>query len=62
MAKTQKTTTKADKAFVIIDEILGERNEDYKGVLQPMFVKSQLSATQTAGLINLYYNRGYDRN
>jgi len=40
MAKNQKTATKADKAFVIIDEILSERNEDYKGVLQPMFVKS----------------------
>jgi type I restriction enzyme M protein len=62
MAKTQKKTTKADKAFEIIAEILGERKEEYKGFLQPMFVKSQLSATQTAGLINLYYNRGYDRN
>jgi len=53
-AEQDDIKVKVDKAFVIIDEILGERNEDYKGVLQPMFVKSQLSATQTAGLINLF--------
>jgi type I restriction enzyme M protein len=45
---------KVDKAFVLIDEILGQRNEDYKGVLQPIFVKSQLTNTQTAGLIRLF--------
>lgn len=53
-AEQDDIKVKVDKAFVIIDDILGERNEDYKGVLQPMFVKSQLSATQTAGLINLF--------
>lgn len=45
---------KVDKAFVLIDEILGRRDEDYKGVLQPIFVKSQLTNTQTAGLIRLF--------
>jgi type I restriction enzyme M protein len=43
-----------DKAFVRIDEILAQRNPDYKGVLEPIFVKSQLMPTQVAGLINLF--------
>lgn len=43
-----------DKAFVQIDEILAQRNEEFKGVLEPIFVKSQLTATQVAGLINLF--------
>jgi hypothetical protein len=42
-----------NKVISRIDELLAERNPDYKGVLEPIFVKSQLSATQVAGLINL---------
>lgn len=53
-AEQDDIKVKVDKAFVLIDEILGERNEDFKGVLQPIFVKSQLSPTQVAGLINLF--------
>jgi type I restriction enzyme M protein len=53
-AEQDDIKVKLDKAFLVIDNILGQRNEDYKGVLQPMFVKSQLSAKQTAGLINLF--------
>ncbi|GAB3815628.1 class I SAM-dependent DNA methyltransferase [Pontibacter rugosus] len=45
---------KVDQAFVLIDEILSKRNPDYKGVLEPIFVKSQLSPTQVAELINLF--------
>jgi len=45
-----------DKAFVKIDEILSKRNEEFKGVLEPIFVKSQLTPTQVAGLINLFSN------
>lgn len=45
-----------DKAFVLIDEILAKRNEEFKGVLEPIFVKSQLSPTQVAGLINMFSN------
>jgi type I restriction enzyme M protein len=45
-----------DKAFVLIDEILALRNEEFKGVLEPIFVRSQLSATQVAGLINMFSN------
>ena len=53
-AEQDDIKVKTDKAFVLIDEILGERNEDFKGVLQPIFVKSQLSPSQIAGLINLF--------
>lgn len=53
-AEQDDIKVKVDKAFVTIDEILGERNEDFKGVLQPIFVKSQLSPSQVAGLINLF--------
>ncbi|MDZ4792933.1 MAG: N-6 DNA methylase [Bacteroidota bacterium] len=45
-----------DKAFVLIDEILAKRNEEFKGVLEPIFVKSQLSPTQVSGLINMFSN------
>ena len=53
-AEQDDIKVKIDKAFVLIDELLGETNEDFKGVLQPIFVKSQLSTAQTAGLINLF--------
>ncbi len=53
-AKQDDIKVKVDKAFVLIDEILAKRNPDYKGVLEPIFVKSQLSPVQVAGLINLF--------
>ncbi len=53
-AEQDDIKVKIDKAFVLIDDLLGETNEDFKGVLQPIFVKSQLSTAQTAGLINLF--------
>jgi type I restriction enzyme M protein len=55
-AEQDDIKVKVDKAFVLIDEILALRNPDYKGVLEPIFVKSQLSPTQVAGLINLFSN------
>ncbi|MHC1707346.1 MAG: N-6 DNA methylase [Bacteroidales bacterium] len=45
---------KVDNAFITIDDILAEREPDHKGLLLPIFVKSQLSPQQTAGLINLF--------
>lgn len=92
MAKTQKTTVKANfdfeqqlwdaanelhgtvaenqyKDYVLsllfawyLSERYTGRKEDYKWVFETKFLKSQLSATQTAGLINIFYNQGYDRN
>ena len=45
---------KVDNAFITIDEILAEREPDHKGLLPPIFVKSQLSPVQVAGLINMF--------
>ena len=45
---------KVDNAFITIDEILAEREPDHKGLLPPIFVKSQLTPVQVAGLINLF--------
>jgi type I restriction enzyme M protein len=53
-AEQDDIKVKVDQAFVLIDEILSQRNPDYKGVLEPIFVKSQLSPAQVAGLINLF--------
>lgn len=58
-AEQDDIKVKVDKAFVVIDEILAARNPDYKGVLEPIFVKSQLSAVQVAGLINLFSNEKF---
>ena len=45
---------KVDNAFITIDDILAEREPDHKGLLPPIFVKSQLTPVQVAGLINLF--------
>ena len=58
-AEQDDIKVKVDKAFVAIDEILANRNPDYKGVLEPIFVKSQLSVSQVAGLINLFSNEKF---
>ena len=58
-AEQDDIKVKVDKAFVLIDDILAARNADYKGVLEPIFVKSQLSAVQVAGLINLFSNEKF---
>jgi type I restriction enzyme M protein len=53
-AKQDDIKVKVDNAFIHIDEILSERDPNLKGILPPIFVKSQLTPTQTAGLINLF--------
>jgi len=58
-AEQDDIKVKVDKAFVLIDEILAHRNADYKGVLEPIFVKSQLSVSQVAGLINMFSNEKF---
>lgn len=45
---------KVNNAIIAIDEILAEREPDDRGLLPPIFVKSQLSAVQVAGLINMF--------
>lgn len=53
-ATSDDIKVKVDNAFILIDDILAERDNKLKGILPPIFVKSQLSATQTAGLINMF--------
>ena len=53
-ATSDDIKVKVDNAFILIDDILAETDDKLKGLLPPIFVKSQLSATQTAGLINLF--------
>ena len=53
-AEQDDIKVKVDDAFVLLDEKLSELRSDLKGLLPPLFVKSQLTATQTAGLINLF--------
>ena len=45
-----------DDAFDLLDETLGNYRPDLKGILPRIFVKSQLTAKQVAGLINLLAN------
>jgi type I restriction enzyme M protein len=45
-----------DDAFDLLDQILAKYRPDLKGILPRIFVKSQLTAKQVAGLINLLAN------
>ena len=45
-----------DDAFDLLDETLAKYRPDLKGILPRIFVKSQLTAKQVAGLINLLSN------
>lgn len=42
-----------DNAFKLVDDILEETNPELKGLLPPIFVKSQLTPRQVGGLITL---------
>jgi type I restriction enzyme M protein len=53
-AEQDDIKVKVDDAFVKLDEKLTDLRPDLKGLLPPIFVKSQLTPTQTAGLINLF--------
>jgi type I restriction enzyme M protein len=53
-AEQDDIKVKVDNAFIAIDDILSARDPDHKGLLPPMFVKSQLTPKQVAGLINLF--------
>ena len=50
---------KVDNAFSILDEKLAEYKPTLKGLLPPLFVKSQLTATQTGGMINLFSHKKF---
>ncbi len=53
-AQQDDIKVKVDNAFILIDDILAQREPDHKGLLPPIFVKSQLSPVQVAGLINMF--------
>lgn len=53
-AEQDDIKVKVDESFMILSEKLAELKPELKGLLPPIFVKSQLSPTQTAGLINLF--------
>ena len=53
-AEQDDIKVKVDDAFVKLDEKLTELRSDLKGLLPPIFVKSQLTPTQVAGIINLF--------
>ena len=53
-AEQDDIKVRVDKSFTMIDDILADTNPDLKGILPPIFVKSQLTARQTAGMINMF--------
>lgn len=53
-ARQDDIKVKVDNAFMLIDDLLAAVDPDHRGLLPPIFVKSQLSAVQTAGLIDMF--------
>ncbi|MFA5816353.1 MAG: class I SAM-dependent DNA methyltransferase [Bacteroidales bacterium] len=58
-AEQDDIKVKVDKAFTIIDEILADTDPNLRGILPPIFVRSQLSARQTGGIINLFSQKKF---
>ena len=48
-----------DNAFKIVDDILGETDTGLKGLLPPIFVKSQLTSRQIGDLITLFSKKKF---
>lgn len=55
-AQQDDIKVKVDDAFELLENTIAQYRPELKGVLPRIFVKSQLSARQTAGLINLFSN------
>ncbi|MFC2125546.1 N-6 DNA methylase [Bacteroidota bacterium] len=53
-AEQDDIKVKADQACQLIEDVLADSNPDLKGVLPPIFVKSQLTPKQVSGIINLF--------
>lgn len=58
-AQQDDIKVKVDDAFDLMDVTISEFRSDLKGILPRIFVKSQLSATQVSGLINLFSNKKF---
>ena len=55
-AEQDDIKVRVDNAFQLVESAIEKFRPDLKGVLPPIFVKSQLTPRQTAGLINLFSN------
>lgn len=55
-AEQDDIKVKVDDAFEILETTISQYRPELKGILPRIFVRSQLSARQTAGLINLFSN------
>ncbi len=58
-AQQDDIKVKVDNAFKEVDEILAGDNPDLKGILSPIFVKSQLTSRQVGGLITLFSQKKF---
>jgi type I restriction enzyme M protein len=50
---------KVDDAFSSVEDVLSKYRDDLKGILPRLFVKSQLSAKQVAGMIDLFSKKKF---
>ena len=58
-AQQDDIKVKVDNTFKLVDEVLEETNPDLKGLLPPIFVKSQLTPRQVGGLITLFSKKKF---
>jgi type I restriction enzyme M protein len=58
-AEQDDIKVKVDDAFEILETTISQFRPELKGILPRIFVKSQLSAKQTTGLINLFSNQKF---
>jgi type I restriction enzyme M protein len=58
-AEQDDIKVKVDDAFEILENTISQFRPELKGILPRIFVKSQLSAKQTTGLINLFSNQKF---
>ena len=58
-AEQDDIKVKVDDAFELMDNAISQTRDDLKGILPRIFVKSQLSATQVRGIINLFSHKKF---
>ena len=58
-AEQDDIKVKVDGAFDLMDQAIANYRDDLKGILPRIFVKSQLSAAQVGGIINLFSHKKF---
>lgn len=58
-AEQDDIKVKVDDAFDLMDQAISQYRDDLKGILPRIFVKSQLSAVQVRGIINLFSHKKF---